>query len=434
MLQNSGVESKNGLPMVSVIVLNYNGKRFLQDCFHSLVGTLNYPKERLQLIMVDNGSSDGSVEYMEANFPEVEIIRNSANLGFATGNNVGAREARGEYLAFLNNDTRVHPDWLMELVRSVSREEGVVCAGGKILSWDGKKVDFVGGAMNFCGMGFQIDYGVPHDDRYLEEKEILFACGGSMLIGREIFLECGGFDEDYFAYFEDVDLGWRLWVLGYRVVFSPRAITYHRHQGTAKHLPREKRALLYERNALYTIIKNYDEENLTKVLPVALLLMAKRMLIFSGIDLGSYHLDLPSQVPASHSIVSKPLIKQAEEAIGYYGLLGLVLEVVHRAIGRLQRKLGSSAGGAYYEAISKYSLAHLAALGDLLEALPSILQKRQEIQGRRRRPDSEILPLFVTPFHPHPPSPEYERVQQRLAKYMGIYEIFERSGYEAPHH
>jgi len=279
-----------------------------------------------------------------------------------------------------------------------------------------------------------IDYGEEHEGGHEEDKEILFACGASMLIRRDIFLDCGGFDEDYFAYFEDVDLGWRLWVLGYSVVFSARAITYHRHQGTAKHLPREKRALLYERNALYTIIKNYDEENLTKVLPVALLLMAKRMLIFSGIDPGSYHLDLPSQVPASRSIVSKPLIKQVEEAIGYYGLLGLVLEVAQRTIAGLQRKLGSSAGGAYYEAISKYSLAHLVALGDLLEGFPSILRKRQEIQGRRRRPDSEILSLFVTPFHPHPPHPEYERVQQRLAKCMGIYEIFERSGYETPHH
>lgn len=434
MLHNPEAESNNALPTVSVIVLNYNGKRFLQGCFNSLVETLNYPKERLQLIMVDNGSSDGSAEYMEANFPGVEIIRNSTNLGFAAGNNVGARQAKGQYLAFLNNDTRVHPDWLIELVRSVSREGDIVCAGGKILSWDGSKVDFVGGAMNFYGMGFQKDYGEPHSQGEWEEKEILFACGGSMLIRRETFLECGSFDEDYFAYFEDVDFGWRLWVLGYRVVFSPGAITYHRHQGTAKHLPREKRTLLYERNALYTIIKNYDEENLTKVLPVALLLIAKRMLIFSGIDPASYHLDLPSQVPASRRIVSKPLTKQVEEAIRYYGLLGLGLEVAQRTIGALQRRLRSSADGAYYETISKYSLAHLVALGDLLEALPSILRKREKIQGSRRRPDSEILPLFATPFHPHPPYPGYEKVQQRLAEYMGIYEIFERSGYETPHH
>lgn len=440
MLHNPEVEGKNGLPTVSVIVLNYNGLKHLEDCFRSLEA-LRYPKERLEFIMVDNGSSDKSVEYVESNFPQVRIMRNAENLGFARGNNLAAQEASGQYLAFLNNDARVDPNWLIEFVKAVLKEEDIVCAAGRILSWDGKVIDFVGGALNFYGMGFQPEVGRKVEDVHLEEKEILFACGGSMLIERGVFLNCGGFDEDYFAYFEDVDLGWRLWVLGYRVTFVPTAISYHRGGATSKKFPTEKRSVLYERNALYTIVKNYEEENLRKVLPAALLLAVRRAVIFSGIDKRGYRMetvdDFSTIWPASPKDLAlaktERLNRELRWAVREYGLLTVAIEVVRRMLRWLYvqsvRRIWQD-----LDLLTRTGVSHLVAMDDLVDSLPRLMEKRNGIQARRKRADSEIFPLFVTPFHPHPPYPEYEKVQKRLADYMGIYEIFERGGCETPHH
>src|SRR5436190_2997233 len=106
------------LPTVSVVVLNYNGLKHLDTCFLSL-GALEYPKDRLELILTDNGSSDGSVEFMRKRFPQVRVVETGGNLGFAAGNNFGVERATGQYVAFLNNDTRVEPDWLSELVKTL---------------------------------------------------------------------------------------------------------------------------------------------------------------------------------------------------------------------------------------------------------------------------------------------------------------------------
>src|SRR5207249_1502513 len=127
-------------------------------------------------------------------------------------------EASAAVIAFLNNDMRVEPTWLRELVRPLVDESDVAATGGKILSWTGEAIDFVGGSVNFYGHGFQPLHGRPAEDvTGLESRPFLFPCGGSMAIRRDVFLGSGAFDEDYFAFFEDIDLGWRLWVLGYRV-------------------------------------------------------------------------------------------------------------------------------------------------------------------------------------------------------------------------
>ncbi len=171
------------IPTVSVVVLNYNGLRHLETCFTSLM-SLDYPRDRLELMLVDNGSSDGSLEFMRERFPSVRLVETGSNLGFAAGNNYGAERAVGEYVAFLNNDTRVEPDWLSELVNSLlaGEEQGVVCTSSLMLDWDGKKIDFYSGSVNFHGFGFQPSYGLPVDAVRPEARELLFACGGSMLM------------------------------------------------------------------------------------------------------------------------------------------------------------------------------------------------------------------------------------------------------------
>ena len=139
----------------------------------------------------------------------------------------------------------------------------VACTGAKILDWDGQYVDFVAAVVSYYGFAFQLHY--RSRDVFDTPGPLLFACGGAMLVRRAVFLAAGGFDEDYFIYFEDVDFGWRLWLMGYQITFAPKAIVYHRLHATMDNFSNFRKWLLFERNALVTVLKNYDDANLSRV-------------------------------------------------------------------------------------------------------------------------------------------------------------------------
>src|SRR4030042_2381631 len=276
-------------PLISIITVNLNGKDYLSTCLDS-IKNLNYPKDKIEVTVVDNGSADGSVQFLAGSYPEIKVIKNDFNKGFAVANNQGARAADGIYIAFLNNDTKVDANWLIELLKPVYKDKETVCAGSKVLSMDGKTLDFVGGMVNFEGKGFQIDYGLDSQkDIYDENTYQPFVNGGAMLVNRQVFLDAGGFDEDFFAYYEDVDFGWRLWVLGYRVVFAPKSIVYHVHHGTSKIFSEDKLRFLKERNALYSVFKNYDDENLAKVFSGTLASIYNRIFVDIDFDYKKYY-------------------------------------------------------------------------------------------------------------------------------------------------
>jgi len=417
-------------PRVSVIVVNMDGQHHLKPCFESLA-ELEYPSSQLELILVDNGSQDDSVKYVRRNFPHVRVIENQQNEGFAGANNQGTRAATGEYAAFLNNDMRAHPTWLRELVSAARSAGDVAAVGGKILNWEGNAVDFEGGAQNFYGMGFQ-----PHDAPPPEDQltEMLFGCGGSLLVDRQTFLNVGGFDEDYFAYFEDVDLGWRLWLLGHRVLYAPRALTYHRGHGTSSRIPASIVAVLYERNALYSIIKNYDEQHLLKVLPVALFLLTRRAMIFGHIDKQRFRMPrsassgpapLQSGLPSDSSeLEARHIRREFMPLVRELGLRTVLRESVRRAMLWVYVRLGQRLHGEI-ALVRRHLLGHLVAADDVIDAMPSLMTKRAQVQSRRKRSDAEILPLFDTPFHPHPPFEEYVAVQEVLTRLFEIDEIFQ---------
>lgn len=368
------------LPKITVIVLNFNGKTHLETCFQSLL-QMDYPAGKLELMLVDNASSDGSVELMRARFPSVRIVENPENLGFAAGNNAGAQAATGDYVAFLNNDTRVDPQWLRELIQPCLQEHAAVCAASKILDWDGKKVDFVGAAINFHGFAFQPEHGLL--DLAHAQRELIFACGGAMLIRRDVFLELGGFDEDYFIYFEDMDLGWRLWLAGYKVVLAPKAIVYHRLHATMDAFSGFRKWVLFERNALVTLIKNYDDDNLAKVLPGALMLMIARATRFMRAN------QWPMETYSIHN----------------------------------RTDVGLS------EPVSRAGLAVLVAANEVIENLPHIMQKRRTVQAKRKRPDAEVFAHFGQPLLAHniehPPGDDiYTRVQSSILNELGIADLF----------
>ena len=369
------------LPFISISIVNLNGRDYLEKCLES-IKKLEYPAELIEIIIVDNGSSDGSIDFIASDHPDAKLIRNNRNTGFAFANDQAAEAAKGEYIAFLNNDTVVDSKWLIELLRPIFGDKEVIASGSKVLSADGSKLDFVGGMINFEGKGFQIDYGIPVEkDTHRQYEFLPFVNGGAMMIKRKVFLEAGGFDRDFFAYYEDVDLGWRLWVLGYKVIFAPGSIVYHHHHGTSKNFDEDKLRFLKERNSLYSIFKNYDDDNLAKILSGSLSNIFNRIFVDFEFDYKKYY-DLTGE--------------------------------------------GAGKSWAGDASITKEPLSSMMAAKALFDDLPDLIKKRKKIQDNRKRDDKALFTYFKGQFLAVSPDPDYQNNQAGILESLGIYKIFEK--------
>lgn len=276
------------MALVSVIILNYNGKQYLRNCLESVS---HQTFKDLEIILVDNGSEDGSVNYVAINFPECKIVKNTKNLGFAEGNNIAIKHAKGDYIVLLNNDTEVKQDWLEELVRAAQSDSSVGICGSKLLSMDAKNViQEVGGLCDL--FGFTVNRGVGEIDngQYNNVAETFYVSGASLLIKRELIEKIGLFDQEFFVNAEDVDLCWRAHLAGYKVLVNPLSIVYHKGGGTLPDAPNtwigsadkngnpfkyttsSKRRYFSEKNALRMILKNYDYLTLLTIIPIFLML------------------------------------------------------------------------------------------------------------------------------------------------------------------
>ena len=243
-------------PLVSVIVINYNGKEFLKDCLESIYGQ-NY--HNFELILVDNGSTDGSVQFIKEKFPDTILIENKENLGFAVANNQGIEISRGKYVALLNNDTVVDRDWLKNLVTAAeSSSENTGMWAGKILSLENPNIiDSVGGLI-ISNDGIAKGRGRLERDigQYDREEEVFIPSACAALYRKRMFDEVGLFDEDFFAYCEDTDLGLRARLAGWKTISAPKAVVYHHYSGTTGKYTSIK-AYLVERNHIWLAIKNF---------------------------------------------------------------------------------------------------------------------------------------------------------------------------------
>ncbi len=248
-------------PFVSIIILNYNGIRYLKNLFESLVKT-DYPKDLFEVIMGDNGSTDDSVKFTEEHFAFVRVLRFDKNYGFCKGNNLCAQQAIGKYVVFLNTDMIVTKDWLKSLVEAVLNDTTAISAGAKLLKpyeINGKKViDYAGGKLtseiNFYEGLLEFDC-----QRYSNQKSTGFACGAAVLVDKEFFLLVGGFDEYYFGGGEEVELGFRVWQYGHKVLYVPSSVIYHLRYGTFKEsdpFPTYN----WAKSMFYFIFKNYGKK------------------------------------------------------------------------------------------------------------------------------------------------------------------------------
>lgn len=361
------------LPTCSVVLVNLNTKDRVLQCLASLAEQ-DYPADRWDVILVDNASTDGSVEAVRAQYPATKVIVNKTNTGFSPAVNQGVRASDAEVAVLLNNDAFPEPDWLRQMVAPLRADPQVACVGGLVLDEAGEVIDYAGGEASFYGQGWQAKIGEPVATTTLRAGPTLFATGASLACWREIFLGAGGLDEEMFAYFEDVDFGWRLWVLGHKVWFNPKAVVRHVGHATVSKFASERWRYLLERNALWAVFKNYGDVMLSRALPGATMLTLLRGLAQDeDSDLGDYRISADS--------FGKPAPTP---------------------------KLSSQAG------------AHLAALRDFALNLDHLVEKRDWIQANRRRRDEDILPLFRKGLVPNHPDPEFIKAFSQIVNTFNL--------------
>jgi GT2 family glycosyltransferase len=214
----------------SVIIVNWNARAHLARCLQALARQVHPP---LEVLLVDNASSDDSVAFVRRDYPQVRLLPQGRNLGFAAGNNLAASQARGEWLALLNPDAFPEPDWLAGYAAAIREHPECGCFTGRLLdAADPGRMDGSGDLYHVSGLSWRRDHGQPVSAVRRPPGPVFSACGASAVYRRELFLELGGFDEDFFCYMEDVDLGFRLRLAGETCRYVPAATALHLGSGT----------------------------------------------------------------------------------------------------------------------------------------------------------------------------------------------------------
>jgi GT2 family glycosyltransferase len=238
----------------SVIVLSWNGMDYLEACLNAVLSQ-DYPD--FEIIVVDNDSVDGSANFVAERYPQVQLIRNERNLGFAAGNNVGLRAAAGDILVLLNQDTAVQPGWLAALATTLE-DETVGIVGCKILYPDGETIQHAGGYLDWP-LGLSFHHGCEERDtgQYDQARDVEYVTAAAMGIRRSVLATTGPFDEGFFpGYFEDADLCFRAQAAGYRVVYTPDAVVVHHESGSFERTLHGKPYLVF-RSRFRFIFKHY---------------------------------------------------------------------------------------------------------------------------------------------------------------------------------
>lgn len=247
--------------IVSVIIPNWNGKDLLLDCLKSL---MNQSFNNFEIIVVDNGSTDRSPEFIKNNFPKVKVVVLQENFGFAKAINEGVKKSSAEYVIFLNNDTVVDKNLIKNLILCARKHPDVISVNSKLLNFYNKnKIDGVGILVNEVGQARSIGWQETDKGQYDKEQYIFGATGGASLFKRKEFIKLGGFDENYFMYSEEVDFAFRAQFKGYKSIFCPKAIVFHKHKATSKKFPAKVEYWQF-RNMTQTIIKDFPISILLK--------------------------------------------------------------------------------------------------------------------------------------------------------------------------
>jgi GT2 family glycosyltransferase len=255
----------NNTPLVSIIIVNWNGGKYIEKCLESVFAQTF---KNFEVILVDNGSTDNSSEKILKQWPDIRFIGFEKNMGFAVANNIAIDNAKGEWLALLNTDAFPEPDWLEKLYEATLKYRDLFFfTSCQIQASAPYKLDGTGDEYNIGGIAWRRQSGESIEQASQTVDEVFSACGAAAFYPREAFLKVGGFDSDFFSYLEDVDLSFRLRLLGYRCLYIPQAKVLH--VGSAS-LGKASEFAIYhsQRNMIWVFLKNMPFPYIVKYLPV----------------------------------------------------------------------------------------------------------------------------------------------------------------------
>lgn len=264
----------------TIIIPNYNGIKFIEKCLLSLHG------EDAHILVVDNGSVDGSRELVQEKFPEVECIALSENRGFCGAVNLGIQNSKTTYVILLNNDTEIEPGFVKALERAMDADERIFSASAQMRNlYHPERIDDAGD--EYCALGWAFARGKDRPvEGYQRSCGIFAACGGASIFRRELLERTGLLDENHFAYLEDIDLGYRAQIYGYRNVYAPEAVVYHAGSGSTGSRYNKFKVDLSSRNSIYLIYKNMPFLQILLNLPFLLAGFLVKTLFFARKGLG----------------------------------------------------------------------------------------------------------------------------------------------------
>ncbi len=252
-------------PKISIVIVSYNHKDYLGPCLDSL---LSQTYSNYEIIVVDNNSSDGSADYVQTTYPLIKVIKSKQNLGFAGGNNLGVQQASGEYLAFINPDTTVDPQWLEALLKPFKHMPQIGMTTAKILLMKyPSHINTCGNDVHYTGIGFLRGSNRPSSE-FNSQEEVVAISGAAFLMPKLLYQAIEGFDENFApAYVEDTDLSWRVILMGRKCLFVPDAIVYHDYQPNFS----ANKYFMIEKNRWQLLLKHYRLPTLLLLLPALLL-------------------------------------------------------------------------------------------------------------------------------------------------------------------
>jgi GT2 family glycosyltransferase len=272
------------MPRISVIILNWNGEQFLEDC----LGAMRRQTFRdFETILVDNGSTDGSVEYVRTHFPEVKLLALLDNLGFTGGNIAGYAQANGDLVVLLNNDTEAHPSWLEEIHRASHAYPDAGSFASKMMYFDERtRVENCGFDLGISGATLDLGRDEPDGPEWNQPRKVFGGCGGAVAYRRSMLEEVGFLDPEFFMIYEDADLSFRAQLHGYECVYVPGAIVYHRYRVTIGKAPSHQ-VFYSQRNIEFMYLKNMPLVLILWSLPQRLLYEVGAAIYFSKQGTGS---------------------------------------------------------------------------------------------------------------------------------------------------
>jgi GT2 family glycosyltransferase len=387
-------------PRTALVILTKDGGDHLPDALSAL-GSAREPRGGLEIVLVDNGSTrDPSVHL--GKLRNARIVRSERNVGFARGVRLGAAATSADVLLLVNDDAFVEKESLAILVEALeAAPRHTIAAAGMLTDASGTRIDFVDGAVTFDGHALQRGFGAPisETERVSSSRERLFPCGGFCALKRREFEELGGFDDDFFAYLEDVDFGFRATLSGRTAVFVPEARARHLSGATGRRLGLTMRGVLFEANAFAVAYKNFGERTLRALLPAILATFQHRAV--AGVL--SHQAGAPESLSDPFSPRALP-VPPAQPLPAPPSRRQRAVRTVSRLVGVNEPKPAPHPGpGEPLLLDDPYARMWLVAARRIVSSWSSLAEKRARVQALRTVDEEEILrryPLHLVPTYP----------------------------------